>query len=207
MGIQIHLEVPMNKIAFVLILPFLLIFVSAPVYADDFQDGVDATVRGDYRTDFEKVKLRAEQGNAGAQCLVGNSYESGAEVPRNYKEAVKWWRLSAEQDNAEAQLNLGRMYRQGNGVPQDYEEVVKWFRKPAEQGDAFAQYYLGLMYAEGKGVPRDYVQAHKWFNISEANEDKLGHDNRNNIEKRMTSEQVAEAQRLAREWMRKHRKD
>ena len=48
---------------------FLLLFLSSPVYADDFQDGMDAYGRKDYKTAFEKLKPLAEQGDAEAQRL------------------------------------------------------------------------------------------------------------------------------------------
>ena len=60
------------------------------------------------------------------------------------------------------------------------------------------------MYRNGKGVPKDYVQAHKWCNLAASQ--LTGKDrersvkNRDDIAKKMTSEQIAEAQRLAREW-------
>ncbi len=61
------------------------------------------------------------------------------------------------------------------------------------------------MWAEGKGVIQDHVQAHLWFNLAAARqppgEDRdRAVDNRNLAEKHMTPDQVAEAQRLAREW-------
>jgi len=60
---------------------------------------------------------------------------------------------------------------------------------------------LGAMYYEGLGVTQDYVQAHKWSNLAAARGGPDGSaENRNLVAGRMTPEQVAEAQRLAREW-------
>ncbi len=98
------------------------------------------------------------------------------------------------------------MYDTGLGVAQDYKEAVKWYRLSAEQGDAKAQLNLGLMYATGQGVIQNYIQAHMWFNIAGANGYEDGRKNRDIIEKRMTPDQIAEAQKLAREWMEKHNK-
>ncbi len=61
------------------------------------------------------------------------------------------------------------------------------------------------MYANGQGVPQDYVLAHMWFNLAAARmppgegRDKMV-SNRDLTEKRMTPDQLAEAQRLARQW-------
>ena len=113
-------------------------------------------------------------------------------------------RSAAEQGNANAQTGLGVMYASGEGVPQDYQEAVKWYRLAAEQGQASAQANLGAMYYNGKGVPQDYVQAHKWINLaaSRTTPEKAGdyRSARDEVAEKMTASQVAEAQRLAREW-------
>ena len=106
---------------------------------------------------------------------------------------------------AKAQVNLGLMYRNGQGVPQDYAEAVQWYRKAAEQGDATAQLSLGLMYGMGQGVPRDLTQAHMWLNLA-ASRFPLGVKrdvsvkSRDDVAKVMTPAQIAEAEKLAREW-------
>jgi len=99
------------------------------------------------------------------------------------------------------------MYYNGQGVPQDYVQAVKWYRLAAEQGVANAQVNLGVMYVNGQGVPRDYVQAVKWYNLavsrytpSEAEWREMAVKYRDQVAARMTPTQVAEAQRLAREW-------
>ena len=51
----------------------------------------------------------------------------------------------------------------------------------------------------------DYVQAHKWVNLAAAAGDAEAAKSRDVFAKLMTAEQVAEAQRLAREWTQKHR--
>jgi TPR repeat protein len=80
------------------------------------------------------VQLAAKQGNAVAQYLLGEMYDTGHGAPQNDKTAVKWYKLAAEQGDADAQSNLGLMYRKGQGVPQDYKTAVKWYRLAAEQG-------------------------------------------------------------------------
>ena len=99
------------------------------------------------------------------------------------------------------------MYATGEGVPQDNTEAVRWFRQAAEQGDATAQVALGLMYDQGEGVPQDYVQAHKWVNLAasrfssaERELRDMAVQARNRVASKMTPAQIAEAQRLAREW-------
>ncbi len=55
------------------------------------------------------------------------------------------------------------------------------------------------MYYKGEGVPQDYVEAHKWLNLAAA-KDSQHAKARDLAAAKMTREQIAEAQRLAREW-------
>ena len=74
----------------------------------------------------------------------------------------------------------------------------------ADPENAAAQFNLGVKYATGQGVPQDYVQAHMWFNLAasrstgEVREDAV--ERRDQIAYEMTPDQLAEAQRLARDW-------
>ena len=56
------------------------------------------------------------------------------------------------------------------------------------------------MYANGEGMPQDYVQAQMWFNLAAAQGAEQARRNRDWVAQRMTPGQIAEAQRLAREW-------
>jgi hypothetical protein len=56
------------------------------------------------------------------------------------------------------------------------------------------------MYANGWGVPQDYILAHMWSNLSAAGGHKDAEKNRDFVAAKMTAAQIAEAQKLAREW-------
>jgi TPR repeat protein len=182
----------------------LTLMLTSGVAAGPFEDGGAALKRGDYAEALRLWRPLADQGHADGQLKLGNMYGRGQGVPQDDAEAVKWYRLAAEQGNALAQFNLGIMYRRGQGVPQDYAEAVKWNRLAAEQGDAEAQHNLGVSYHRGEGVPQDYVQAHMWFNLAASRAPASERDEaikmRNVAASNMTPEQIAEAQKLAREW-------
>ena len=120
-------------------------------------------------------------------------------------EAVQLYRLAAEQGIAGAQFRLGVVYAEGRGVAQDDKESVRWFRLAAEQGDAEAQGGLGLAYSAGRGVPQDFVASHMWMTLAAARLTGATRRGalkfRDTIAAAMTSEQIAEAHRLAQEWM------
>jgi len=176
-------------------------------WSADFQKGLTAAQNGDYATALREWKPLAEQGHATAQYSLGVIYDNGYGVPENDKTAVKWYRLAAEQGNDFAQYNLGLMYDNGQGVPEDDKTAVKWYRLAAEQGNASAQSNLGAMYDDGTGVIQDYVRAHMWYNIAASSgKSKNALGNRDVIAQEMTSAQIAEAQKLARECVRKEYK-
>ena len=113
--------------------------------------------------------------------------------------------LCAQQGHAFAQYNLGLRYAYGLGVPEDDAEAVRWYRLAADQGDAFAQSNLGLMYDTGDGVPEDLVLAYMWYNLSAAQGHETAQARKEIIVPDMTGEQIAEAQRMSREWLAAHR--
>ena len=82
----------------------------------------------------------------------------------------------------------------------DYATALRLIRPLAEQGDANAQYNLGVFYDNGLGVPQDKVRAYMWFNLSAAQGREGAAAFRDLIARRMTPAQIAEAQKLAREW-------
>ena len=113
-------------------------------------------------------------------------------------------RVKANAGDSDAQFNLGVAYRYGAGVPQDSAQAVAWTRKAAVQGHAAAQFSLGVRYASGQSVPKDAVLAYKWYNLSAAQgtaeTQRFAASNRDAIAKTMTPQQIADAQKLAREW-------
>ena len=78
------------------------------------------------------------------------------------------------------------------------------FERSADAGIPEAQYSLGLIYATGQGVVRDYVLAHKWFNLAAVRGSTEARANRGELALDMTPDEIAAAQRLAREWQRAH---
>jgi TPR repeat protein len=82
----------------------------------------------------------------------------------------------------------------------DCPEAVKWLRKTADQGAPSGQFLLGYMYERGLGLPQDYVLAYMWLNLAAAHGDEKWKNHRDLIAKIVSAPQLAEAQKLAREW-------
>jgi hypothetical protein len=161
----------------------------------------------DYKEAAKWYRKAAEQGYAVAESDLGAMYTDGRGVPRDYAVAAEWYGRAARRGHANAQYNLGNSYYLGKGVPQDFAVAVQWYRRAAEQGVAEAQFDLGVSYVKGLGVHQDYAVAHKWLNLaasrfatSEAKLRDMAVKFREAIARRMTPAQIAEAQRMAREW-------
>src|SRR5262245_9264598 len=163
--------------------------------------------KGDHAAALRLARPLAEQGDVRAQSLVGLLYQTGRGAPRDDAEALKWLRRAADRDDAGAQFGLGVAYSEGRGVPEDDAEAANWYRRAADQGYAPAQYNLGVLYVNGEGVAQDNVSAHMWFNIAVATFPPTDTRNRGAavqsrdvVAGKMTRDQIAEAQKLAREW-------
>ena len=81
----------------------------------------------------------------------------------------------------------------------DFATALRKFKSAAAQGDADAQYNLGVMYSNGQGVVQDYVRSHMWYSLAAVKGNKDAVKNRTIVAKKMTPQQIAEAQKLARE--------
>jgi TPR repeat protein len=160
-----------------------------------------------------------DQGMTYAQIQLGTMYNIGEGVPMNNVEAVRWYRQAADRGDAYAQYLLGQMFYLGEGgVPRDFVEAAKWYQKAADQGGVAAQFNIGSMYEFGEGVRKDLVVAYMWMNLAvvsnHVGEAKvsiersgpigtfagLAESHRDSLERVMTPEQIAEAQRRSSEW-------
>jgi hypothetical protein len=161
----------------------------------------------DYAEAVRRFRKAAERGDATAQYNLGVMYAEGTGVRQDFAEAETWYRRAAAQGLADALYNLGVLYANGQGVRQDNLDARKWYRKAADQGHAHAQYNLGVMDANGQGAAPNYVQSYLWLDRAAASFPAFETENRDKainsrdlVDTKMTPAQIAEAQRLAREW-------
>lgn len=153
--------VPVSTILASGIISLLLFGVAA---AGSLEDGVEAFRRGDYATAIRLLRPLAEQTYPIAQSYLGDMYNFGEGVPRDYTQAVYWRRQAAAKGvlsgvAAAGQFQDGVMaYQHG-----DYAMAMRLLRPFANGGNAVAQSYIGQMYNYGFGVPQDYAQAVLWY--------------------------------------------
>ena len=154
---------------------------------------------------------------SGAQrnfLAISNLYSycvSGKLTQQDCSDVLKWLREIASSPGTQATkapCDLGTMYEKGLGTYRSYPEAAQWYRTCANQGLWEGQMELGFLYADGKGVPKDLVLAYMWLNLAAASAPQndfvsMANDiakQRDALASTMTREQIAEAQRLSREW-------
>lgn len=181
------------------IFSMLILMISCSVLANDWDDARVAWEKKDYKTALAKFKSAAEGGNVAALFMVGALYQEGKGTTQNYKEAARWYGLGAAQGDADSMVNLGRLYSKGLGVAQNYKIANKWWKTAAEQGSTEGQAKLGWSYILGQGNLENFVLAHMWLNLAAAGGHKDAANGKNKLSENMTPQQIADAQKLAKE--------
>ena len=157
---------------------------------------------GHYVISFWVYRPLAEMGIDIYEKKIGRMYGNGQGVPKDYKEAVKWYRNPAENGDAQAQAFLGLMYFTSSIGTPDFKQSFKWFFRAANAGNRWAQFMIATGYAEGRGVTPDRVQSYKWYSIYFDDRFPKGFlgkiDEKFGVE--YTPAQIAEARVLARVW-------
>lgn len=94
-------------------------------------------------------------------------------------------------------------------APQTPSSAIEPQRSPAverqlaaaRRGDAQAYYELGSAYSLGEGVDIDLVEAHRWYNLAALAGLRHAQADRAALATDMSPAEIAEAQRLARQWL------
>ena len=148
------------------------------------------------------LRRAADRGDREAQKGLGVMYLEGSGVEQDDRLAVAWFQKAADQGSLGAKNNLAYLYEEGRGVVQDYAAAARLYETSARQGDAWGQRNLARLYRDGKGVKQDAVIAYAWLNLaaSASEAHPKAADDRAALLAKMTSDQIAEGQRLAAEW-------
>lgn len=177
-------------------------------------------------------RLAAEQGYAPSQTYIGLKHTKGdGGLSQSNAEARKWFnlaaaqgdkdaikalkilasneervsklRVTAQQGDADSQRLLGLAYQNGEGVEYDVNEALHWYERAAASGDADSQILLGWLHGYSTDIEHDLITALKWYSIAYLDLS-VAKTRTASLRKRMTSAQIAEAERLAREWQEAH---
>ena len=151
------------------------------------------------KSERHQVKFWISQAaNAGNQ----NAIETLEKIASN-EDRVSKLRITAQQGDAVSLRELGHAYRSGRGTVYDIEEAIEWYERAAVSGDVNSQYILGLLYDSGPEIENDRIAALKWYSIAEPNS-LAAKSQKRDLQEKMTTAQITEAERLASEWLKAH---
>jgi TPR repeat protein len=139
-------------------------------------------------------QIAAEQGNAKAETILALMHTNGQGVFPDDGESLKWLRLAEEQRRASEKTRIYKLakYR--------ISSALKILTDDAESGISEAQYYLGMIHTQGFGDSLDYVLGYMWFSLSELKGHEGATDKISSLEKKMSSQQIEQAQEMIKNW-------
>ena len=130
---------------------------------------------------IEKLKIKADKGDLKSIRELGKIYYFGdskvgtqatAVVPKDSKEAFKWWQIGASKGDERCLTYLGFCYHMGDGVEQNNIEAKKCWEQASKKGSNGAHYNLGVLYENGWGVSKNLNKALNYYkkNIKKKND-------------------------------------
>lgn len=112
---------------------------------------------------LEQLTDMAQDGDPGAQAVLGQAYEKGLGVRASIDQAMRWYERASEGGDPFAPFQIGALFERGVGVVRDYAEAAHWYRIAAERGNDSAQASLAYLYEHGLGVTQNYAAAVYWY--------------------------------------------
>jgi hypothetical protein len=147
----------------------------------------------------KKIQSLAEEGIPVALFSLGTLYEHGYCVQKDGFKATSLYQRAAERGSAQAKYQLGSMQT-------DCAQKINWWEQAAEQGYGDAQANLARLYLKGcRGLSKDSMRALMWYttwHLTHLPQGIAPHE-LDEFRRGMTPAQIAEAERLAHEWINK----
>ncbi len=119
------------------------------------QPATSLCASGAENTDFPATLIAAEQGDPKAMLDLGNMYEHGQGVDRNFGKAYEWYKKAADKGLPSGTYNVGVCHQIGMGVPTDLTAAFNFFKKSADQGLPIGMAMTSEMYLQGMGTAKD----------------------------------------------------
>ena len=113
-----------------------------------------------------------------------------------FEEAMQEFLPAAQAGNADAEELIGVMYAMGLGVERDDRRAFEWYLRASMKAHPGAQSGIGWYYEVGRGVAKDLVRAYMWYVLSAIGGDPDAAISQEEVIKKMTKQQVKEAQIL-----------
>ncbi|GIU45195.1 tetratricopeptide repeat protein [Shewanella algidipiscicola] len=129
-----------------------------------FAFSIPATAQAQAASKLAHIQLKAAQGQAEAQYLLGLMYVSGRFVAQDTLLGPQWLIRAAEQGHLKAVQTIADLSFDGKLIDKDLAQAERWYQQLAAQGDTRATFRLGFIYASGgHGVVRNCGKAVDYF--------------------------------------------
>ncbi|CAA6821547.1 MAG: Unknown protein [uncultured Sulfurovum sp.] len=106
---------------------------------------------------------KCDAGDAEACLAIGQHYEEGELLGKDYVKALKFYEQSCALKNAEGCMYLAYMYDEPIGVKQNYKKAIKYYTQGCDGSNMVACRFLGYLYDEGLGTQKNYKKAHELY--------------------------------------------
>lgn len=133
---------------------------------DKAKKDLEALEKNDQETALNYFMAAADDGFPQAQYYVGQIYENGLGVGRDYEKALEFYMAAADEEFAPALNQIGYMYFNGYGVDVNFATAAYYQKLAALQGYTPAQANLGFLYEYGYGVERNLKTACSYYELA-----------------------------------------
>ncbi len=123
----------------------------------------EARLVPEHYSPFDPKEPETASSRVQAQIKLARIYMTGFDVPKNPKEARRWYKAADDLNFIPARYVLGRMYHSGYGGEKNSKETVRLYTNASEYGYASAQFALASLYYYADGVPEDMGAAFEWY--------------------------------------------
>jgi uncharacterized protein len=131
---------------------------------------------------------------AEAQGQSGDAASAARKYPPTPAEKLQ---KAAADGEVGAMLELGRQLASGDKLPKDPKQAAIWIQLAAATGNADGMFELGRFYRDGSGLAQDPVRAYVWFNRAAAAKHLAAVQERDELVRTMTDQQLKEAHKLS----------
>ena len=90
------------------------------------------------------LQRAAKAGSGIAQAKLGNMYEKGLGVSKNYQIAMNMYKKAEQSHEPEGLLGIGGLYDNGLGVEQSPEKAFSYYKRAADMGNATGECLTGI---------------------------------------------------------------
>jgi hypothetical protein len=135
---------------------------------------------------------------------LGEIYDDGVGVKRDYGQAVAWYRKAVAKGNRDGECNLADKYEFARGVKRNYPEARRLYFRSLQRGNSAAAYGLGLMSLEGRGTPKSQFEAVKWISLAIAEGEPRAGKDLERAKRGLSRAEIARAVAAGKAWRKAH---